>query len=36
MEKVGLKYEGTRYWMNPKVPGVWYAIDRTEWNAKNL
>lgn len=36
MEKVGLKYEGTRYWMNPNVPVVWYAIDRTEWAAKNL
>jgi RimJ/RimL family protein N-acetyltransferase len=28
MEKAGLSYRGTRYWMNPDVPVVWYAIDR--------
>jgi len=28
MEKAGLIYEGTRYWMNPEVPVVWYAIRR--------
>jgi RimJ/RimL family protein N-acetyltransferase len=31
MEKAGLRYEGTRYWMNPGVP----VIDRVTWNAKN-
>jgi len=35
MEKVGLRYEETRYWMNPEVPVVWYAIDRTEWKARH-
>jgi RimJ/RimL family protein N-acetyltransferase len=33
MEKAGLAYRGTRYWMNPEVPVVWYAIDRTAWQA---
>jgi RimJ/RimL family protein N-acetyltransferase len=33
MEKVGLTYRGTRYWMNPEVPVVWYAIDRAAWKA---
>ena len=28
MEKAGLTYRGTRYWMSPDVPVVWYAIDR--------
>jgi RimJ/RimL family protein N-acetyltransferase len=23
MEKPGLIYEGTRYWMNPEIPVVW-------------
>lgn len=31
MEKLGLVYQGTRYWMSPDVPVVWYAIDRTAW-----
>ena len=35
MEKAGLRYEGTRYWMNPEVPVVWYAIDRVAWRAPN-
>ena len=34
MEKVGLTYQGTRYWMNPDVPVVWYAIDRSTWKAR--
>jgi RimJ/RimL family protein N-acetyltransferase len=33
MEKAGLSYRGTRYWMNPEVPVVWYAIDRAAWYA---
>jgi RimJ/RimL family protein N-acetyltransferase len=36
MEKAGLSYEGTRYWMNPEAPVVWYAIDRVAWKARNL
>jgi RimJ/RimL family protein N-acetyltransferase len=32
MEKAGLTYQGTRIWMNPNVPVVWYAIDRAEWS----
>ena len=32
-EKVGLTYEGTRPWMSPHVPVVWYAIDRATWDA---
>jgi len=36
MEKVGLTYQGTRYWMNPEVPVVWYAIDRSAWKARTL
>ncbi|MGH7302010.1 MAG: GNAT family N-acetyltransferase [Candidatus Rokuibacteriota bacterium] len=35
MEKAGLTYQGTRYWMSPDVPVVWYAIDRSTWNATN-
>jgi RimJ/RimL family protein N-acetyltransferase len=35
MEKAGLAYEGTRYWMNPQVPVVWYSIDRAAWTARN-
>lgn len=31
MEKAGLTYVGTRTWMNPDVPVVWYAIDRATW-----
>ena len=31
MEKAGLTYRGTRYWMNPEVPVVWYVIDRAAW-----
>ena len=34
MEKVGLTYRGTRTWMNPNVPVVWYAMDRAEWRAR--
>jgi len=34
MEKAGLTYGGTRYWMNPEVPVVWYAIDRAAWEAR--
>jgi hypothetical protein len=34
MEKAGLIYEGTRYWMNPEVPVVSYALDRAVWQAK--
>lgn len=33
MEKAGLTYRGTRTWMNPDVPVVWYAIDRVAWHA---
>ena len=32
MEKAGLSYQGTRTWMNPDVPVVWYAIDRASWH----
>jgi RimJ/RimL family protein N-acetyltransferase len=35
MEKAGLTYKGTRYWLSPDVPVVWYAIDRAEWTARN-
>ena len=31
MEKAGLTYQGTRYWLSPEVPVVWYAIDRDAW-----
>ena len=34
MQKAGLTYRGTRYWMNPQVPIVWYAIDRAAWKAR--
>jgi RimJ/RimL family protein N-acetyltransferase len=30
----GLTYRGTRYWMDPEVPVVWYAIDRADWHAQ--
>jgi RimJ/RimL family protein N-acetyltransferase len=33
MEKAGLRYEGTRHWMSPHVPVVWYVIDRASWQA---
>ncbi|MGH7391994.1 MAG: GNAT family N-acetyltransferase [Candidatus Rokuibacteriota bacterium] len=36
MEKAGLRYEGTRYWLSPEVPVVWYAIDRIAWTTRNL
>jgi RimJ/RimL family protein N-acetyltransferase len=36
MEKAGLTYRGTRYWMNPEVPVVWYAVERAAWQARNL
>jgi len=35
MEKLGLRYQGTRTWMNPDVPVVWYAIDRAAWKASH-
>ena len=31
MEKLGLTHRGTRTWMNPDVPVVWYAMDRADW-----
>lgn len=31
MEKAGLTYHGTRFWMNPGIPVVWYAIERAAW-----
>jgi hypothetical protein len=34
MEKAGLTYQGTRHWMSPDVPVVWYAIDVAAWRAK--
>jgi ribosomal-protein-alanine N-acetyltransferase len=34
MEKAGLTHRGTRYWLNPEVPVVWYAIDRATWQAR--
>jgi hypothetical protein len=34
MEKAGLTYGGTRYWMNPNVPVVWYTIERAAWHAR--
>jgi RimJ/RimL family protein N-acetyltransferase len=34
MEKAGLAYRGTRHWLSPDVPVVWYAIDRTVWEAR--
>jgi RimJ/RimL family protein N-acetyltransferase len=33
MEKAGLTYQGTRHWMSPDVPVVWYSIDRKTWEA---
>ena len=36
MEKAGLTYQGTRYWLSPEVPVVWYAIDRDAWKARRL
>jgi len=36
MEKAGLTYQGTRYWLSPEVPVVWYAIDRDAWKALRL
>jgi len=33
MAKAGLTYRGTRDWMNPEVPVVWYAIDHAAWKA---
>ena len=35
MEKAGLTYCGTRTWMNPDVPVVWYAIDRAAWEVRS-
>ena len=34
MEKAGLTYRGTRVWMNPDVPVVWYAVDRAAGKAR--
>jgi RimJ/RimL family protein N-acetyltransferase len=34
MEKAGLAYQGTRTWMNPDVPVVWYVLDRASWQAR--
>ena len=34
MERIGLTYRGTRTWMNPNVPVVWYAIERETWAAR--
>jgi ribosomal-protein-alanine N-acetyltransferase len=31
MEKAGLTYQGTRHWMSPHVPVVWYAIESSAW-----
>jgi ribosomal-protein-alanine N-acetyltransferase len=31
MEKLGLTHRGTRTWMNPDVPVVWYAMDRADY-----
>jgi hypothetical protein len=36
MEKAGLTYRGTRHWMNPGVPVVWYAIDRPRWISRKV
>jgi RimJ/RimL family protein N-acetyltransferase len=36
MEKAGLTYRGTRHWMSPHVPVVWYAIDRADWQARKV
>src|SRR5688572_33190668 len=33
MEKAGLTFRGTRHWMSPHVPVVWYAIEREVWRA---
>jgi RimJ/RimL family protein N-acetyltransferase len=33
MEKAGLTYRETRYWMRPDVPVVMYAIERSAWEA---
>ena len=35
MEKLGLTLQGTRTWMNPDVPIVWYAMDRSTWEARS-
>ena len=34
MEKAGLTYRETRYWMSPDVPVVMYAIDRAAWQER--
>jgi RimJ/RimL family protein N-acetyltransferase len=34
MEKAGLTHRGTRHWMNPEVPVVWYALDRAVWQSR--
>jgi len=34
MERVGLEYQGTRQWKGVEV--VWYALDRSVWQARRL
>jgi len=34
MDKAGLTYRGTRFWLNPEVPVVSYAMDRAAWQAR--
>ena len=34
MEKSGLAYQGTRFWMSPVVFVVWYAIERATWEVR--
>jgi RimJ/RimL family protein N-acetyltransferase len=36
MEKAGLTYQGTRCWLSPEVPVVWYAIDRATWQGRKV
>jgi len=36
MEKAGLTYRGTRYWMSPDIPVVWYAIELAAWKASKM
>jgi len=34
MEKTGLTYRCIRFWLNPEVPVVSYAMDRAAWQAR--
>jgi ribosomal-protein-alanine N-acetyltransferase len=34
IEKAGLTYQSTRYWMSTEVPVVCYVIDRATWEAR--